>query len=267
MFSRLGTMLARGAPIASLWTISVALCPSQRTLPIVWCTPPLMSKASSLIILTLGTVPWGCTCTIGYAKPPCSKYAGSRLIIPRRTQYNNRLYPSILEPRNHHGPLIDPAMGEPCPMEVVGDFKATDPIFKGCYGDSLLYSDDNLAQLRQQKVYLPTFQEEIPMPPALSYWQDREPATAKQSPRRVAAPDMSLESPKSKHSSNKSGPPRGTGHSSNTSTPKCPDSTSAKKPSCPQESTPDRQAKSPQDRSSRKHSHSPSPAAGSEGCK
>ena len=55
-------------------------------------------------------------------------------------------------------------------MEVVGDFKATDPIFKGCYRDSLLYSEDDLVQLRWQKVYLPTFQEEIPMPPALSYW-------------------------------------------------------------------------------------------------
>ena len=50
-------------------------------------------------------------------------------------------------------------------MEVVGDFKTADPIFKGSYGDSLLYSEDDLAQLRWQKVYLPTFQEEIPMPP------------------------------------------------------------------------------------------------------
>ena len=74
-----------------------------------------------------------------------TKYAGSCLIIPRGVQYNDRLYPAILELRNHCGPLIDPVMGEPCPMEVVGDFKATDPIFKGSYGDSLLYSEDDLA--------------------------------------------------------------------------------------------------------------------------
>ena len=99
-----------------------------------------------------------------------TQYVRSHLILPRRVQYNDQLYPSILEPQNHHGPLIDPAMGEPCPLEVVGDFKATYPIFKGCYGDSLLYSKANLTRLRWQKVYLPTFQGEIPMPPAPSYW-------------------------------------------------------------------------------------------------
>ena len=46
-----------------------------------------------------------------------------------------------------------------------------------------------------------------------------------------------------------------------------PDSTSAKKPSCPKESTPDNQAKSPQARSSCKHGHSPSLASGSAGRK
>ena len=80
------------------------------------------------------------------------------------------------------------------------------------------------------------------MPPGPSYQQERELAATKQSPHRVAAPDTSVESPKAKCSSSKSGPPWGTGHSSNTSTPKCPDSMSAKKPSCPKESTPDDQA-------------------------
>ena len=182
-------------------------------------------------------------------------------------QYNDRLYPSNLEPQNHCSPLIDPAMGEPCPVEVVGDFRAVDPIFKGCYRDSLLYSKADLASLRQQKVYLPTFQGEIPMPPAPSYWQVRELVVTKQSPHRAAALDTSVESPKAKCSSSKSGPPWGSGRSSNASTLKHPDSTSAKKPSCPKESTPDDQAKSPQARSSRKHGHSPSPASGSAGRK
>ena len=135
----------------------------------------------------------------------CTKYGGSHLIVPCGVQYNDHLYPSILEPQNHHGPLIDSITGEPCPMEVVGDFKATDPIFKGSYGDSLLYSKDDLAQLRQQKVYLPTFQEEIPVPPVPSYWQSRKPVAAKQSPCRMAALDTSVESPKTRHSSSKSG--------------------------------------------------------------
>ena len=105
-----------------------------------------------------------------------TQYVRSRLILPLGAQYNDWLYPSILEPRNHCGPLIDPVMGEPCPLEVVGDFRAADSIFKGCYGDSLLYSEAYLARLRWQKVYLPAFQGEIPMPPApstskLGSWQ------------------------------------------------------------------------------------------------
>ena len=74
-----------------------------------------------------------------------TKYIGSRLIVPCGVQYNDHLYPSIIESRNHRSPMIDPVTGEPCPMEVVGNFKATDPIFKGCYRDSLLYSEDDLA--------------------------------------------------------------------------------------------------------------------------
>ena len=197
----------------------------------------------------------------------CTKYIGSHLIMPHGVQYNDHLYCAILEPLNHRGPLIDPITGEPCLMEVVGDFKVVDPIFKGSYGDSLLYLEDDLAHLRWQKVYLPTFQEEIPMPPALSYWQNREPAAAKQSPCRLAAPDTSVESPKTRCSSSKSGPPWGTGHSSNTSTPKHPDSTSAKKPSHPQESTPDHQVQSLQACSSRKRGYLPSPTAELDGCK
>ena len=83
----------------------------------------------------------------------------------------------------------------------------------------------------------------------------------KQSPHRVAASDTPAESPKAKCSSSKSGPQRGSGCSSNTSTPKCPDSTSAKKPSCFKEPTSNSQEKSPKAHSSRKRSHLPSPAA------
>ena len=105
-----------------------------------------------------------------------TKYGGSCLIVPHGAQYNDRLYPTILEPWNHHGPLIDPLMGEPCPME------------------------DDLAQLRRQKVYLPTFQKEIPVPPPHptnkvgSQWQPSNPHTGWQlqtcpwSPPRLDVP-------------------------------------------------------------------------------
>ena len=73
-----------------------------------------------------------------------TKYAGSHLIIPRGVQYDNCLFPTIVELWNHYGPLMDPVTGETCLMEVVGDFRATDPIFKGSYVDSFLYSEDDL---------------------------------------------------------------------------------------------------------------------------
>ena len=134
----------------------------------------------------------------------CTNYARSHLILPCRAQYNDQLFPTILEPQNHHGLLIDSMMGEPYPMEMVGDFQVADPIFKGCYRDSLLYSDTHLHWLRQQGIHLPAFHGEIPVPLAPSYQQVREPAVTKQSPHSVAASDTPAESPKAKHSSSKS---------------------------------------------------------------
>ena len=135
--SRLGVTPARGAPFAFLWTISVALCPSPRALPIAWCIPPVTSHLHCCV----------CRTTLQFSNDDpkeCTNYIGSHLILTHGVQYNDRLYPTILEPWNHHGLLIDPAMGEPYPMEVVGDFRATGLIFKGCYGDSLLYSNADL---------------------------------------------------------------------------------------------------------------------------
>ena len=86
-----------------------------------------------------------------------TKYVRSHLILLCGMQYNDQLYPTILELHNHCSPLIDPAMEEPYSMEVVGNFRAADPIFKGCYGDFLLYSDADLDRLRQRKIHLPVF--------------------------------------------------------------------------------------------------------------
>ena len=78
----------------------------------------------------------------------CRKYSGSHLILPHGAQYNDRLFPAILEPQNHWELLMDSSTNELFPMELVGDFQVADPIFKGCYGDSLLYSDVYLHWLR-----------------------------------------------------------------------------------------------------------------------
>ena len=74
----------------------------------------------------------------------CRAYGGSCLILPCGAWYKERLFPKILEPQNHQALLIDPTTKEPFPMKLMGDFRSTDPIFKGCYGDSFLYSDVDL---------------------------------------------------------------------------------------------------------------------------
>ena len=80
----------------------------------------------------------------------------------------------------------------------------------------------------------------------------------KWSPPRATTLNPAVESPKAKCSSSKGRHHHSSGHSSNTSTPKCPDSTSAKKPSSSKEPTSNDQEKSPWSHSSCKCSHSPS---------
>ena len=152
-------------------------------------------------------------------------------------------------------------------MELVRDFRSTDPIFKRCYGDSFLYTDMDLGRLRRRGIYLPPYRNEIPALPAPSYLQAKQPKATKQSPPRAATPNPVVESPKAKCSGGKGGHRHSSGHSSNTSTPKCPDSTSAKKPSSSKEPIPNEQEKSPRSHGSRKCGHSPSLSAESVGCK
>ena len=71
-------------------------------------------------------------------------YGRSHLILPCGAQCKERLFPKILEPWNHRGLLTDLVTREPFPMEPVGVFWSTDPIFKGCYGDLFLYSNVDL---------------------------------------------------------------------------------------------------------------------------
>ena len=77
-----------------------------------------------------------------------TNYAGSHLILPHGAGH-----PRAVEP-----PWPASTMREPYLMEMVGDFKIVDPIFKGCYGDSLLYSYADLCQLKWWGIYLPAFQ-------------------------------------------------------------------------------------------------------------
>ena len=186
-------------------------------------------------------------------------YDGSHLILPNRATYKERLFPENLEPRNHQAPLTDSITKEPFPMELVGDFRSTDPIFRGCYGDSFLYSDVDLGQLRQREIHLPLYWGEILVPLAPSYLQAKQSKATKWSPPWAAMPNTAVESPKTKHSSGKGGHHRSSEHSSNTSTPKHP--SSSKEPVLKE------QDKSPRSHSSHKCGHSPSPSVESDGHK
>ena len=99
---------------------------------------------------------------------------------------------------------------------------------------------------------------EIPTLPAPSYQQARQPRVTKPSPPRAATPSPPVESPKAKRSGGKGGPHHGTGCSSNTSTLKCPNSTSTKKPSSSKGPTSNGQEMSPKVHGSHKCSCSPS---------
>ena len=109
------------------------------------------------------------------------------------------------------------------------------------------------------------YRSEILTPPAPSYLQAKQPKATKQSPPRAVTPNPAVESPKAKHSSGKGRHHSSLGHSSNTSTLKCPNSTSAKKPSSSKKPTPNEQEKSPRSSGSHKCGHSPSLSAESLG--
>ena len=88
-----------------------------------------------------------CHATLQYMndEPCCHRaYGGNHLILPNGAQYKEQLFPEILEVWNHRVPLIDPITQEPFPMKLVGDSRSMDPIFKGYYGYSFLYSDVDL---------------------------------------------------------------------------------------------------------------------------
>ena len=133
------------------------------------------------------------------------EYAGTHLILPHLAQYKERLFPKILKPWNHQALLTNSITKEPFPMELVGDFRSTDPIFKGCYGNSFLYSDVDPGQLRWHGIHLPPYQSEILAPSAPSYLQAKQPKATKWSPPWATTPNPAVESPKAKHSSSKSG--------------------------------------------------------------
>ena len=150
---------------------------------------------------------------------------------------------------------------------MVGILKLATP-WDSCFQSSSVAKENILPNLlRWQEIHLPPYRGEIPTPPAPSYLQVKQSEAMKRSPLRAVMPNAAVESPKTKCSGGKGGHHHSSVRGSNTSTPKHPDSTSAKKPSSSKEPVPKEQDKSPRSCSSCKHGCSPYPSAESDGCK
>ena len=144
---------ARGVPFAFLSATMGVQCPSSQTL---YCLVYPMSYVRDMEpdhFDTRNNPAGRCLChciyhaTLQYMNDDPNQhreYAGSHLILPCGAKYKEPLFPEILKPWNHWDLLTHFTTKEPFPMELVGDFRSTDPIFKGCYGDSFLYTDVDL---------------------------------------------------------------------------------------------------------------------------
>ena len=167
----------------------------------------------------------------------------------------------ILEPQNHQEPQTYSVTKEPFSHGTGRGFLGGRPNFQGMLWGlpPIFLCGTALAQAAGDSP--PCMLGEIRVLLAPSYWQARQLEVTKQSPPRAVTLNLSVESPKTKCSGGKSSLHCGLGHSSNISTPKCPDSTSAKKPSSSKEPTSNSQEKSPKAHGSHKCGHSPSPSA------
>ena len=93
---------------------------------------------------------------------------GGRLLIPRGVQFSPKLFPELVIPRNHAGPLADPAMGHDAPFRTVGSFRPVDPIFPGFPGDLALFTAKEVAKLKELGVLTPLpAPEHLPLFPPL----------------------------------------------------------------------------------------------------
>ena len=70
-------------------------------------------------------------------------------------QFGPNLFPEIVIPCNHAGPLVDSAMGHDAPFRTVGSFRAEDPIFPSFPGDLALFTAEEVAKLKELGVLTP----------------------------------------------------------------------------------------------------------------
>ena len=74
---------------------------------------------------------------------------GGHLLIPRGAQFGPKLFPKIVVPRNHAGPLFDLATRQDAPLRTVGSFRPMDGIFPSFPGDLELFTAGEVNQLKE----------------------------------------------------------------------------------------------------------------------
>ena len=80
---------------------------------------------------------------------------GRRLLIPRGMHFDSELFPDLVIPHNHAGPLVNSATHQEVPFQTIGPFQATDPIFLGLPGDLELFMAKKVAKLKELGVLNP----------------------------------------------------------------------------------------------------------------
>ena len=69
--------------------------------------------------------------------------------------FGPELFPDLVILRNHVGPLIDSITWQEMPFQMIGPFRATDPIFPGLPGDLELFTTEEVAKLKELGVLNP----------------------------------------------------------------------------------------------------------------
>ena len=80
---------------------------------------------------------------------------GGRLLILRGVQFGPGLFPEIVIPRNHTGPLVNSATWQEVPFQTIGPFWAIDTIFPGLPGDLELFTAEEVAKLKELGILNP----------------------------------------------------------------------------------------------------------------
>ena len=77
-------------------------------------------------------------------------------------QFGPKLFPEIVIPHNHAGPLVDLTMQQEVPFWTIGPFQAIDTIFPSLPGDLELFTAEEVAQLKELGVLNPHTLPESP---------------------------------------------------------------------------------------------------------